>query len=219
MNPPSPNAPAALLAMRRVRCAQPQCHLRRRVLRCKGRVQRLLRGAPVPLWRLLTAVAGALQAIRGGQSGTTALVAVDAGRCAPACRPCCSRSCARPGGPRPCADSWPPAPPHPPPMPCCAARWRCAGTHRPRPTNPHPGEPGGGGGQAPPGHARAGLVHQRLPAPLSARARFLVATDNDPWRAGTIRPGGCSACARTTPALGADPAGQQCPRTHGAAGQ
>ena len=32
----------------------------------------------MPLWRLLTAVAGALQAIRGGQSGTTALAAVDA---------------------------------------------------------------------------------------------------------------------------------------------
>ena len=31
----------------------------------------------VPLWRLLTAVAGALQAIRGGQSGTAALAAVE----------------------------------------------------------------------------------------------------------------------------------------------
>lgn len=35
--------------------------------------------APEPLWRQLQAVAGALQAIRGGQSGTAALAAVDAG--------------------------------------------------------------------------------------------------------------------------------------------
>ena len=111
------------------------------VLRRKGWVQRFIVGAPGALWRLLTAVAGALLAIRGGQSGTTALAAVvDA--VAPRCAGLVVPGLRQAGRAEALRRQLVARAPHPPPMPCCAACWRCAGTHRPRPTNRSPGEPG-----------------------------------------------------------------------------
>ena len=80
MNPPSPHRPrrAAGNAPRAVRPASVPSSQAGSAAQRPGPASSA-GGAPVPLWRLLTAVAGALQAIRGGQSGTTALVAVDAG--------------------------------------------------------------------------------------------------------------------------------------------
>jgi hypothetical protein len=56
-------------------------------------------------------------------------------------------------------------------MPCCAPRWRWPGTRARALRAFHAGRPGGRGRQAQPGHARAGQLHQRLPAPLPARTR------------------------------------------------
>ena len=79
MNPPSPQRPrrAAGNAPRAVRPASVPSPQAGSAVQRPGPASSA-GGAPVPLWRLLTAVAGALQAIRGGQSGTTALAAVDA---------------------------------------------------------------------------------------------------------------------------------------------
>ena len=79
MNPPSPQRPrrAAGNAPRAVRPASVPSSQAGSAAQRPGPASSA-GGAPVPLWRLLTAVAGALQAIRGGQSGTTALAAVDA---------------------------------------------------------------------------------------------------------------------------------------------
>ena len=143
--------------------------------------------------------------------------------CGPARRRWRSRRCANSAAPKHCGSCWRAARRRRPAdaLLCTAlalvlARRRCAlrGVHA--------GRPGGGSGQARHRHARPGQLHQRLPAPLPARARRAGGRDRREIRSrsGTIRAGGSTRLqAGPSARLAAHPGGQQHAAADDAAGQ
>ncbi len=82
---------------------------------------------PVALWQQLEAVAGALQAIRGGQSGTAALAAVEAGL-RPGVQSLLFQVLRQAGRAEALRRQMVARTPRRRRMPCCVRRLRCAGT-------------------------------------------------------------------------------------------
>ncbi len=148
-----------------------------------------------PLWRLLQAAADVVAAVRERPVGDRGAGQRATPRCAPARRPWRSRRCATSAAPRPCASCWRGAPPPPPAdaLLCTALAlcWREADApyevftlvdQAVEAAKRSSGDPG------------PGQLHQRLPAPLPARARRAgrARPTATRWRAGTIRAGGSS---------------------------